>query len=1081
VTRRADAQEDLRVQGDFSTRSSSAHGDRCVARLRQLLDGIGPAFDDEPGRALDQALRGVRQIARELLPELCGEEPGERPLPQLLERLAASDRLPRRIGVHLRTVQGFATAADSAPGELDRRDLLPCLHSLDLTVRWYLGEHLGTEARIPVLPSNGKPATGETAAGETALAEADDEVTDDTVDDDSDPDLASTPFSTATGRPARGVRGLRRRLRRRRWLLPAALSILVVGLFLVQLWESQLAADRRFGYQMEETPGGLRVTGLLPGGPGALGGIAEGDLLVAVDGRPVATSSEYDALAADFVRGRPITLGLRRGGEAVELRVAPGMPVDWLELVTTGLVMLFCLGLAGAVLHRGPGDLRERLVGVFLFLLALELAIPSTFLADPLLGRLAGAFFFLLTGAQISVGLHLASVIPERQRWLAGRRWVILAYYAGGLGLGGLIALTHLAEEVAGWRLPWSHRQLDFLIDPVALLLWATASLMLLGAPALHHPDRLGRLQARLVLLGFLPWSLYVFALTGLELAGRSAPIWIGTLLPFLTLSFPVSIWAMMELEARHQRRILLGVPREIRRLDSVEEISALIVRDLELAFRPVTSYVFFQKTRTEELTLGHSSGAPDDVRGVPEHFELLTVAEASDEPLLYPEELASLPSVERRWLERLAVRVVAPLADSRHGLLGLLLLGPKRSEECYSDRDLGLLHALAGQIAMSFENIGLHTLLHQGRRVQREVLARLAGQDVNLVKECPSCGRCFDSREERCDRDHTELELSVPVERVIADRYRLDKVLGKGGIGAVYKGLDLRLDRKVAVKVLLGSVLDKAHVERRFEREARVVAQLNHPNVVTVYDFGQTAVGNTFIVLEYLRGVTLRSVLRRQGALDPTTVAGWLDPILEGLAAAHRKGVVHRDLKPGNVLIVKKSRGPMTVKLLDFGIAKVKSSQRETPPHLTVPGVVLGTLGYMAPEQLLGDQVDERADIYSVGVLVLEALLGRRPFEGRTPMEVIGSVARTLAQLPGDSPAVAELAAVLGRCLEQDPEDRPASIRQLQRELIPALRACPMLPPPQMVDRRGDEPTLALTSAWEEPAEAPGDSAGDR
>jgi len=1077
VTRRADAREDLRVREDYCTQLDHGQRDRCIAQLRQLLDGIGPAVEDEPERALHQALRGARRIARELLRELCGEEPGGRPLPRLLDRLTASGRLPRRIGVHLRTVQGFEAAAEHAVGELAGRDLLPCLQSLDLTVRWYLGEHLGTEARIPVLPLNGKLALGDDAVGDVAVGVTDDD-TDDTVGDDGETELASTSFGTATRRPPRVARGARRR----RWLLPAALSAVVLGLYLAQLWETRLTADRRFGYQMEEAADGLRVTGLFPGSPGAMGGIEEGDLLVAVEGRPVATSSDYDALAADFARGRKVALELRRGGETVELQLVPGMPVDWLELATTGLVMLFCLALAGAVLHRGPGDLRGRLVGVFLFLLALELATPSAFLADPLLGRLAGAFYFLLTGAQIGVGLHLASVIPERQRWLAGRRWVIPAYYAGGLGLGGLVSLTYLAEEVAGWRLPWSHRQIDFLIDPAAFLFWATASLALLGIPAFRHPDRLGRLQARVVLLGFLPWSLYVFALTGLDLAGRPAPMWIDNFLPFLFLCFPASIWAMMELEARHQRRILLRVPRKIRQLDSVEEISALIVRDLELAFRPVTSYVFFQKARAEELTLGHSSGAPDDVRGVPDHFELLTVAEASDEPLLYPEELAGLPSAERRWLERLAVRVVMPLADSRHGLLGLLLLGPKRSEECYSDRDLGLLHALAGQIATSFENIGLHTLLSQGRRVQREVLARLAGEDVNLVKECPSCGRCFDSREERCDRDHTELDLSVPVERVIADRYRLDKVLGKGGIGAVYKGLDLRLDRKVAVKVLLGSVLDKAQIARRFEREARVVAQLNHPNVVTVYDFGQTAVGNAFIVLEYLRGVTLRSVLRRQGALDPTTVAGWLDPILDGLAAAHRKGVVHRDLKPGNVLIVKKSRGPMTVKLLDFGIAKVKSSQREAAaPHLTVPGVVLGTLGYMAPEQLLGDQVDERADVYSVGVLVLEALLGRRPFEGRTPMEVIGSVARTLAQLPGDSPAVAELAAILGRCLEQAPEDRPASIRELQRELIPALRACPMLPPPQMVDRRGDEPTLALTSAWEEPPELPGDGAGDR
>jgi serine/threonine-protein kinase len=187
---------------------------------------------------------------------------------------------------------------------------------------------------------------------------------------------------------------------------------------------------------------------------------------------------------------------------------------------------------------------------------------------------------------------------------------------------------------------------------------------------------------------------------------------------------------------------------------------------------------------------------------------------------------------------------------------------------------------------------------------------------------------------------------------------------------------------------------------------------------------------------------------------------------------------VVHRDLKPGNVLISYNSRGELVVKLLDFGIAKIKGGGLKTRRDLTAPGAVLGTQGYMAPEQVLGDEVDERADLYSVGVLTLEALMGRRPFEGRNPMELTGSISDIPIELPSEAPEAMALGKILERCLRRDPAERYASVRELQEVLIPVLRTCPPLDIGE--DRRdgfSGQPTEVVGTPPEVPRGRPGDS----
>src|SRR5262249_10200882 len=276
------------------------------------------------------------------------------------------------------------------------------------------------------------------------------------------------------------------------------------------------------------------------------------------------------------------------------------------------------------------------------------------------------------------------------------------------------------------------------------------------------------------------------------------------------------------------------------------------------------------------------------------------------------------------------------------------------------------------------YENAQLKERVAQDRRVRHDVLAHVGERQINLLKECPQCGACYDSAARVCAKDQAELELTLPVERTLEGKYRLERLLGKGGMGAVYEASDLRLGRRVAVKVMTGRLFGDKEALRRFEREARASARLNHPNIIVVHDYGRAGAEGAYLVMELLAGTTLREALKTSGPLLPTDAAAHFEQILAGLKAAHDAGVIHRDLKPENVLIAEKEDGRAIIKLLDFGLAKLRaldaadSGNPTTPGGLTAPGMVMGTFGYMSPEQLQAEEVDERADIFAVGVMVV-------------------------------------------------------------------------------------------------------------
>src|SRR6185503_15342996 len=220
----------------------------------------------------------------------------------------------------------------------------------------------------------------------------------------------------------------------------------------------------------------------------------------------------------------------------------------------------------------------------------------------------------------------------------------------------------------------------------------------------------------------------------------------------------------------------------------------------------------------------------------------------------------ADLSLDERDWLSRLGVRLVVPMRTAEGRLVGLILLGEKKSELPYGAEDRRLLQAVAAQIAILYENTALKRRVAQQEQARRDVLSRLAPGEINLVRECPRCGACGDATVETCPHDGASLALTLPVDRTVDGKYRLERRIGAGGMGTVYEATDLRLGRRVALKVLLARHFGKPSALRRFEREAQASARLRHPNIVTLHDYGTLGTEGAFLVMELLHGITLRA-----------------------------------------------------------------------------------------------------------------------------------------------------------------------------------------------------------------------------
>ncbi|MET8083626.1 protein kinase [Micromonospora sp. NPDC005197] len=265
-----------------------------------------------------------------------------------------------------------------------------------------------------------------------------------------------------------------------------------------------------------------------------------------------------------------------------------------------------------------------------------------------------------------------------------------------------------------------------------------------------------------------------------------------------------------------------------------------------------------------------------------------------------------------------------------------------------------------------------------------------------------------------------------------LGNRYRLDERIASGGMGDVWRGTDQVLGRTVAVKSLLPALLDDPDFAERFRGEARTMATINHPGVVDVYDFGNDQ-QIAFLVMEYVEGDALSSTLSRVGRLTPARTMALVAQAADALHAAHEKGIVHRDVKPGNLLV----RPNGTLVLTDFGIAR-----SDIVGQLTAAGSVLGTASYISPEQATGQVATPASDVYALGVVAYQCLAGRRPFEGDNPLDIaMRHVRETPRPLPSDIPP--QVRAVVERALAKDPAARwpsAAALAGVARQLKAAL-----------------------------------------
>jgi tRNA A-37 threonylcarbamoyl transferase component Bud32 len=483
-------------------------------------------------------------------------------------------------------------------------------------------------------------------------------------------------------------------------------------------------------------------------------------------------------------------------------------------------------------------------------------------------------------------------------------------------------------------------------------------------------------------------------------------------------------------------RKILLSLASRVRFETDPSDLAAMVVNQLDEALHPELIAILvsgLDEGRLTPVTVLHGSAESLKMEG-----GLVAMLRWSDEPLeIFLNDSRSpvhrLPADEREWLECTRAVLLVPIVGQDKSLVGIVALGERRSEEAYTAEDRDLLASIAAQMGVGFDVARLRRRMETGADDGTEQ-TRLQSPRARPMMECARCGRCEDPDVNVCPADGSTMRPSPNVPRVLDDKYQLEQLLGRGGMGAVYRARDMRLDRLVAVKVVRAELIGDPEARRRFRREAQIVAKLQHPGIVAIFDYGTLADGAAYLVMELVRGEDLRRVLIREGRLDPTRVSRILSSVCSAIEAAHRQGVLHRDLKPENILLPGEDS---EAKVLDFGVAKVISPERrdvsstEAATVLTMEGTVVGTPAYMAPEQLRGQVPDSRTDVFSLGVIAYEMVTGNLPFGRGSLADVVLAQARGMSADDVDALPTA-LGRAIRAALEADPDRRPPSPQAL-------------------------------------------------
>lgn len=276
---------------------------------------------------------------------------------------------------------------------------------------------------------------------------------------------------------------------------------------------------------------------------------------------------------------------------------------------------------------------------------------------------------------------------------------------------------------------------------------------------------------------------------------------------------------------------------------------------------------------------------------------------------------------------------------------------------------------------------------------------------------------------------------------KTVAERYELIEIVGQGGIGVVYKAKHVLMDRIVAFKVLRAEFMRDERNRQRFQQEAQAVSSLNHPNIVSVFDFGFTADGSAFLVMDFLDGKDLDTLIQEQGYLTPEEVVPIFTQICDAMTQTHQHAIIHRDLKPGNIIVVKSKENKPIAKLVDFGMVKFEAQSGRQAQSLTQPGEVFGSPYYMSPEQCTGLKLDQRSDIYSMGVLMYEAVTGRPAFLADNMVAMaqmhLYEAPQPIGEVIDDADFPVWMQNIIFKALEKNVNDRYQTTEELKQALL--------------------------------------------